>query len=48
MIANLEVNLAKNPAEREEINQEVEVLRNKKQEIMKNPDILGVFLLTYR
>jgi len=40
MIANLEVNLSKNPTEREEINQEVDVLKNKRHEIMKNPDIL--------
>jgi len=40
MIANLEVNLSKNPTEREEINHEVEVLRTKKHEIMQNPDIL--------
>jgi len=40
MISNLEVNLAKNPAEREEIKHEVELLKTKKQEIMKNPDIL--------
>jgi len=40
MISNLEVNLAKNPTEREEINHEVELLKTKKLEIMKNPDIL--------
>jgi len=40
MIANLEVNLAKNPAEKEEIKHEIELLKTKKQEIMKNPDIL--------
>jgi len=40
MIANLEVNLSKNPNEREEINHEVELLRKKKTEIMKNPNIL--------
>jgi len=40
MIANLELNLSKNPAEKEEINEEVEMLRTKKLEIMKNPDIL--------
>jgi len=40
MIANLEVNLSKNPTEREEIHTEVELLKTKKDEIMKNPDIL--------
>jgi len=40
MITNLEVNLAKNPVEREEIHNEVELLRSKKSEIMQNPDIL--------
>jgi len=40
MITNLEVNLSKNPTEKEEINHEVELLKNKRQEIMKNPDIL--------
>jgi hypothetical protein len=40
MIANLEMNLTKNPNEKEEINHEVELLKTKKQEIMNNPDIL--------
>jgi len=40
MIANLEINLTKNPSEREEIIHEIELLKAKKLEIMKNPDIL--------
>lgn len=41
MISNLEVNLSKNPNEKEEISNEMDLLRAKKEEIMKNPDILG-------
>lgn len=41
MIANLEMNLSKNPKERDEIISEVQLLKNKKIEIMENPDILG-------
>jgi len=41
MIANLEVNLSKNRnGEEEDLNHEVELLRTKKNEIMRNPDIL--------
>lgn len=41
MIANLNMNLAKNPQEREEIAREIALLEMKKIEIMKNPNILG-------
>jgi len=40
MQANLEANLLKNPGEHDEIIHEIELLKNKKSEIMKNPNIL--------
>mmetsp|Transcript_2613 Transcript_2613/g.3472 ORF Transcript_2613/g.3472 Transcript_2613/m.3472 type:complete len:316 (-) Transcript_2613:118-1065(-) len=40
MIGNLNVNLAKNPQEKEEIFKEMEALKIKRSEIMKHPDIL--------
>jgi len=40
MIANLNMNLEKNPQERDDIVREIELLKSKKLEIMKNPDIL--------
>lgn len=40
MIGNLNVNLAKNPQEKEEIFKEMEALKVKRTEIMKHPDIL--------
>jgi len=40
MIGNLNVNLAKNPQEKEEIFKEMEALKFKRTEIMKHPDIL--------
>jgi len=41
MTSNLEMNLAKNPHEREEITREIEALRGKKKEIMNNPNVLS-------
>eukprot|EP01119_Soliformovum_irregulare_P004552 TRINITY_DN1559_c0_g1_i1.p1 TRINITY_DN1559_c0_g1~~TRINITY_DN1559_c0_g1_i1.p1 ORF type:complete len:289 (-),score=43.53 TRINITY_DN1559_c0_g1_i1:101-967(-) len=41
MIANLEMNLAKNPNEKEEIHQEVQLLRGKKVEILQNPTVIS-------
>ncbi len=41
MIGNLNMNLAKNPEERQEISREIELLESKKLEIMRNPVILG-------
>jgi len=41
MINNLEINLNKNPQEREDIKGEIELLRHKKLEIMKNPELLA-------
>jgi hypothetical protein len=41
MVDNLNINLAKNPQEREAILNEIQILTSKKIEIMKNPDILG-------
>jgi len=41
MISNLEMNLQKNPHEREDINQEIDLLRGKKKDILNNPDILA-------
>jgi len=41
MISNLEMNLQKNPHEREDINREIDLLRGKKKDIMNNPDILA-------
>lgn len=40
MIGNLNVNLAKNPQEKEDIFKEMEALKIKRNEIMKHPDIL--------
>jgi len=40
MIANLNMNLEKDPQERDDIVREIELLKSKKLEIMKNPDIL--------
>jgi len=42
MIYNLNVNLEKNPQERDDIIREIELLKSKKLEIMKNPDVLVV------
>lgn len=41
MISNLNSNLDKNPTERDDISREIDLLKNKKLEIMKHPDILG-------
>jgi hypothetical protein len=41
MIGNLNMNFSKNPQEREDIHKEIELLQTKKQEILKNPDILA-------
>ncbi len=41
MIVNLNVNLNKNPTERDDIAREIDLLESKKLEIMKHPDILG-------
>jgi len=41
MTSNLEMNLAKNPHERDEITREIETLRGKKKEIMNNPNVLS-------
>lgn len=43
MISNLNMNLAKNPQERDEIDKEIDLLSSKKYEIMKNPDVLGMY-----
>jgi len=40
MIFNLNMNLEKNPTEKEDILREIELLKSKKLEIMKNPDVL--------
>jgi hypothetical protein len=45
MIENLEASLQNNASEAEEcILQEINILKNKKSLIMKNPSILGTFL----
>jgi len=41
MISNLELNLNKNPQEKEDIRSEIDLLTNKKIEIMKNPELLA-------
>eukprot|EP01116_Phalansterium_solitarium_P002869 TRINITY_DN13184_c0_g1_i1.p1 TRINITY_DN13184_c0_g1~~TRINITY_DN13184_c0_g1_i1.p1 ORF type:complete len:314 (+),score=80.98 TRINITY_DN13184_c0_g1_i1:131-943(+) len=41
MVANLEANLSKNPAEADDVRIEIEVLRAKRKEILRQPDLLG-------
>eukprot|EP01114_Cavostelium_apophysatum_P008710 TRINITY_DN2143_c0_g1_i1.p1 TRINITY_DN2143_c0_g1~~TRINITY_DN2143_c0_g1_i1.p1 ORF type:complete len:358 (-),score=99.97 TRINITY_DN2143_c0_g1_i1:202-1275(-) len=41
MIGNLEVNLAKNPQEKDDITREIDTLKSKRTEILNNPDILS-------
>jgi len=48
MIGNLEINLAKNPQEREDIRNEIDLLKTKKMEIMRNPELLGNLEITAR
>jgi hypothetical protein len=45
MISNLNLNLDKNPNERDDIVREIDLLKNKKLEIMKHPDILGKVII---
>jgi len=40
LMSNLEMNILKNPQEKEEITKEIEALKTKKKEILKNPNIL--------
>ncbi len=48
MIENLEASLQNNASEAEEcIRQEINILKNKKSLIMKNPSILGISLLLF-
>lgn len=47
MISNLEVNLQKNPLEREDISREIDLLKTKKNEILTNPDVLGLSIYVF-
>jgi hypothetical protein len=43
MIDNLELNLSKNPQEKDDLVHEIDLLKSKKTEIIQHPDILGTF-----